>query len=427
MNFKTILTLSALSFIGSIKAAPVNSNNCRGIPLSLNSDSKIACIVPSEGNESLRYNTHCAEVTPFGSTETKIYCIDEVATTVNSCKVSSSNYNYDQCMKLLYFAGKNEKLNIDVHNESLVKAQHDCRQKKGIELTLDGKKFACVQPVAEELNDKICVSIEGYRTPYCIKGHDTNIKACDLSSDEFNLNYCLRFLSSAGRINHLSIDLLTNPTKLNYNKVEKIESVEESCKAKNGIYLSFDNTKYVCVIPVSQFSSQFANEGNNDGKSHCVTLKKYNYDDKEPSKKSVYCVDEKFTNNNNCNVHSELYNYNSCMQYVVSVGRSNQYSIDVYSDEQECIDHQGIYLTFDNKKYVCVVPTGNEERENKHCVSLNKYTYEEKPSKKRAYCIREKNTNVSNCNIHSENYNYNTCMQYVVSVGRSSQYKIDVL
>jgi len=325
-------------------------------------------------------------------------------------------------MKLLYFAGKDKKLNVDVHNEALVRAQHDCRLKNGKELTLDGKKFACIQPANTEydITNSVCVSIEGYNTPYCIKSNDTNIKSCDISSDEYNYNYCLRFLSSAGRINKITIDLYSNKAQKR-STTETTSENGKSCKAKGGVYLTFDNSKYVCVTPVNQHSNEI-----NNGKTHCVTLKKYNYNE-EPAKKEVYCVDEEFTNNNNCNVHSDLYNYNSCMQYIVSVGRSNNYSIDIYTDEQECKENGGIYLTFDNKKYVCVVENSNEDRRDKHCLSLKKYTYNEEPDKKKVYCIREKNTNVSNCNIHSDNYDYNSCMQYVVSVGRSNQYKIDVL
>lgn len=396
----------------------LNPSNCRGYELSFD-NIKVACIVPAEGNESLRYSTHCAEVTPFGSSQTKIYCIDEAKTNINNCKVSSKDYNYDLCMKLLYFTGKDKQLNIDVHNEALVRAQHDCRLKNGLELTLDGKKFACIEPISNEadVSDSVCVSIDGYDTPYCIKSNNTNIKSCDKDSNEYNLNYCLRFLSSAGRINKLSVDLYA-PSK----NGKRTFGPDNYCRNKNGIYLSFNNGKYVCITP----QAQHANESN-DGKTHCVTVKKHNYNyNEEPAKAQVYCVDESLTNDNNCNVHSDIYDYNSCMQYVTSVGRSNDYSIDVYSDKQECEDNKGVYLSFDDKKYVCLVANPKEDRREKHCLTLKKYTYGNEQSKNELYCIREQNTNNSNCNIHSKNYDYNSCMQYVVSVGRSNNYKIDV-
>jgi len=312
MNFKTLLSLSAFSLIGVINAAPVNNgcqcnHRCQGYLLQFN-EKAYTCLTPANF-VSLRGKL-CVNVKGYYSNQTSVYCVDEENSTIGMCNKSSKEYNYNECMRNIYFKGGDMKIDISVYNEEQIKAEILCKQKEGYYLPTDDEKYACIIEKNAELNEE-CVTINGDpRKTYCL--FNTNVDICNREKDEYDGNECFNFISLAGRQNKLYLEKLTGFKPSNAKD-------KKTCEGKNGIYLSFSDEKYVCLVKPT-------NEERNN--NVCVTVKKHEYATKTPDKK-VYCIDEKLTTDQNCNKNSDKYDLNKCLQYVVSVGRSNSYSIEL--------------------------------------------------------------------------------------------------
>jgi len=309
MNFKTLLSFTALALIGTVHAGPIKENTtnsdcqcknrCQGYLMQF-SEKAYTCLTPA--NFITLRGKHCVNVKGFYSDQTSLYCIDEENSNTNLCNKSSKEYNYDQCMRNMYFLGKEMNIEISIYNEDQVRTEILCKKNNGVYLETDDERYACLKEEANEKNNT-CVVIDDHY--YCVS--ETNEGLCQLGKKKYNIDGCIQFLYIAAGQSNFRIQ-----------KADKyVDNSKELCESKNGIYLSFSNEKHACLI-----------EGSNENTEDkiCVTVKKIEYETKTPDRK-VYCIDESNTNNRNCILHSDMYNLNDCYKYVVSAGSSNSYSI----------------------------------------------------------------------------------------------------
>ncbi|ORX75957.1 hypothetical protein BCR32DRAFT_296576 [Anaeromyces robustus] len=208
MNFKTILSLAALSLIGA-NAAPVNNecqcnNRCQGYLVQF-SENAYTCLTPA--NFYTLRGKHCINVKGHFSNQTNIYCVDEENSNVNLCNKSSNGYNYDQCTRNLYFAARSMSLEISIYNEDQVKAEVFCQRRKGYYLESDDEQYVCLDINDKEDNNRPeCVTIEGDNNhTYCPSETDTNVDFCDPKKEGYDSEKCFRFLRMAASQNNVKL------------------------------------------------------------------------------------------------------------------------------------------------------------------------------------------------------------------------------
>jgi len=203
--------------------------------------------------------------------------------------------------------------------DEVSEAQHECYMYGGKLFTSgDNSKYACIQrywPDREfklvSPNDSVCFI--GNNVPYCVNSKFSNIEECDLKSDKYDFDGCMK-------------NFLKGPIRL-YLRLRDFETKEKfvlspindynECIHNDGIYLMDNKANYVCL------SSEYVSFPDDE---HCV----YVQEESEDSEKVRYCVQQENTNIENCNKTSDNYNYEKCMNKITSLSEGKIAKISKY-------------------------------------------------------------------------------------------------
>jgi len=190
--------------------------------------------------------------------------------------------------------------------------------------------------------------------------------------------------------------------------------LQQNCYLYNGkLISSSDRGKYACIQ--RYFNEREAVANSKD--SVCFNANNI-----------PYCINSKFTNIQECNVYSNRYNYDKCMQNFVKgpirlylrlrdFETNEKFISTPILDYEECIHNSGIYLIDKKGNYVCLSSEPVSFPDEEHCVNVQETSEE---SEKVQYCIQQENTNYEYCNKTSDFYDYDECMDKLnsLSIGR---------
>ncbi|ORX83221.1 hypothetical protein BCR32DRAFT_326473 [Anaeromyces robustus] len=223
MNFKTILSVSALALLSA--AAPVSKDvktlksECqaqKGLFINKSNNSDYVCLQPNF-NEANLDNAACINVSE------QIFCINPKITNIEECDRSSDDYVYEACLDrfnkissiayypILSFSKKDEA--------KFAENKKKCVNNLGIYLEWDDDKKlnACLYPEFnfKSLDDEHCVTVTKIKEnniplhgiKYCVVEDMTSIPACKKSHEHYNTNGCSRFLDAMASFQAMDISV----------------------------------------------------------------------------------------------------------------------------------------------------------------------------------------------------------------------------
>ncbi|ORX70383.1 hypothetical protein BCR32DRAFT_250195 [Anaeromyces robustus] len=225
MNFKTILSVSALALLSAVNAAPVSKDiqtlksECqaqKGLFVNKGENSDYVCLQPNF-KEATVDNAACINI------DEQIFCINPKITNIPECDRSGDDYDYEVCVQklnkispfsyypILSFSKKDEA--------KFAEDKEKCIKGLGIYLEWDDDKRlnACLYPEFnfKSLDDEHCVSVTKskenntplYGIKYCVVEDKTTIPACKKSHEHYSADYCNRFLDAMASFQAMDISI----------------------------------------------------------------------------------------------------------------------------------------------------------------------------------------------------------------------------